>query len=560
MTPDAGEVVAAALRDLPWWVRGGPWLLAGPYVFLVLLVLSRLGLLATGGPLRRLAPDAHWTERARALWPMRVSVGYALVATLLWSVLYGAWRANGWAARAGAPLVLLLVVAVILGIKAGGAPLARAVRGPRLRLLERIRGTLAWLLLMYPHLLVALGLALWLPATPVAMGLATAGLVAVVIALMAGSTAILAAWLGFVDAADPAGDDAEARLHRIVATAAGRLGRPPPRAYLVSRAAVNAAAYPLGNVVLYTRAALEVLSDEHLIAVALHELAHLDEPNGVRIQRVVRAAAGTLAITHAFPLLRAGELVAGLSTVLVGLVVTLIAGRVARRMEVRADAAGRHHEGDPGVYAAALERIYEENRVPAVLGSPRRAHPDLYDRLVAVGVTPAWPRPAAPPLLAARVTGVFDFLAVFFAIFVVPSLLVTWAATIGDERLALEMRLASGVRRVGVFEHLAVMAAATHDNEAVGRAIAAAMALEPANPRPPAVYATILAGQGDCLGAARALRVASAIEAEATREGIPGESSDDTVVEVPALGDAAEAIATCFGAMPGEGTPSQGNR
>jgi hypothetical protein len=46
-------------------------------------------------------------------------------------------------------------------------------------------------------------------------------------------------------------------------------------------------------------------------------------------------------------------------------------------------------------YARALERIYEVNLTPAVLGG-RPMHPHLYDRLLAAGVQPSYPRPAPP--------------------------------------------------------------------------------------------------------------------------------------------------------------------
>ena len=49
-----------------------------------------------------------------------------------------------------------------------------------------------------------------------------------------------------------------------------------------------------------------------------------------------------------------------------------------------------------GTYARALEKIYEANLLPVVLRE-KRVHPDLYDRLVAAGATPAYARPKPPP-------------------------------------------------------------------------------------------------------------------------------------------------------------------
>jgi len=65
-------------------------------------------------------------------------------------------------------------------------------------------------------------------------------------------------------------------------------------------------------------------------------------------------------------------------------------------LEIRADQAGTSHESEAGGYAMALEHIYQLNHVPAVMPGKRTIHPHLYDRLLAAGVTPSYPRPKAP--------------------------------------------------------------------------------------------------------------------------------------------------------------------
>jgi len=62
---------------------------------------------------------------------------------------------------------------------------------------------------------------------------------------------------------------------------------------------------------------------------------------------------------------------------------------------MRADHIANSNELDPGTYARALERIYEDNLLPAVNAKDRATHPHLYDRLLAAGVTPQFPRPDA---------------------------------------------------------------------------------------------------------------------------------------------------------------------
>jgi hypothetical protein len=56
-------------------------------------------------------------------------------------------------------------------------------------------------------------------------------------------------------------------------------------------------------------------------------------------------------------------------------------------------------EMNAGIYACALEKLYRENQSPAVNASKRATHPHLYDRMIAAGITPDFPRPARPKRL-----------------------------------------------------------------------------------------------------------------------------------------------------------------
>jgi hypothetical protein len=63
-------------------------------------------------------------------------------------------------------------------------------------------------------------------------------------------------------------------------------------------------------------------------------------------------------------------------------------------METRADKIAVENQVDAAVYARALERLYLTNQMPAVmLRRSSRIHPDLYDHMIAAGVTPDYPRP-----------------------------------------------------------------------------------------------------------------------------------------------------------------------
>jgi hypothetical protein len=66
---------------------------------------------------------------------------------------------------------------------------------------------------------------------------------------------------------------------------------------------------------------------------------------------------------------------------------------LSRKLEMRADRLAKLNEGDAGTYARALMRLYEDN-LTAVVTKRKMTHPHLYDRMLAAGVTPDFPRPA----------------------------------------------------------------------------------------------------------------------------------------------------------------------
>jgi Zn-dependent protease with chaperone function len=207
------------------------------------------------------------------------------------------------------------------------------------------------------------------------------------------------------------------RLARIIANVAAQMNLPLPRAGLLRGYGANAIAFPVTHTLLVTERALKSLSDEELAAVCAHEFAHLNEPRGVILARILSAFVLLPGIFFK-PAIEAWQ-TAGYLGICVALVVfSKVTTAFRRRMEARADSVALVHEGpSPGTYARALERLYELNRLPAVLRG-RLTHPNLYDRLLAAGVTPEYPRPAAPPrfswqygmvllLLAASGFGIF---------------------------------------------------------------------------------------------------------------------------------------------------------
>lgn len=105
-----------------------------------------------------------------------------------------------------------------------------------------------------------------------------------------------------------------------------------------------------------------------------------------------------VAVAAGIPLAGSYGPTAALAPLVLLLAAVMALRRIGRRMEERADRLARVQEGDSAVvYARALEKIYAANLIPVVLRGKRHVHPHLYDRLVAAGVPPAYPRPAPPP-------------------------------------------------------------------------------------------------------------------------------------------------------------------
>lgn len=184
------------------------------------------------------------------------------------------------------------------------------------------------------------------------------------------------------------------RLHAIVADEVAKTGVSAPRSWVETAFVANAVALFYINAVVVTSRAMEVLSDDELRAVVRHELAHLTESAGIRMVRLVGVLPIFLlgfihpAVHHFGPL--------GFAGIFVALPLALRMPRaLARRMEERADKMSVTKETDGPVYARGLEKLYEANRMPAVMRG-KQIHPNLYDRMIAAGLTPDYPRPEPP--------------------------------------------------------------------------------------------------------------------------------------------------------------------
>jgi Zn-dependent protease with chaperone function len=347
--------------------------------FLLAFTLNWLALI----PWRRSA-GMHWTQRARLLYPAGVSA-----------------RLNNWLIPASMGFFcfnlnrdinyFMIGSLAFLGATLAGFLFSREVH-PHLNFSLWLRLVAAALFLFFAGWLVLVAAIFYMPAN---FGLTTwiiAGAVLVFLLLLHfGLNIRLLRCFGVLQPATE-------KLNTLVAEVSLKMRVPVQATWILSTYVGNAAAFPLARQLIFTDKLLEILSDEETKTVCAHELGHLSES---RLTLLVRG----LAACAFYPLIFTRPLSScpgigdtSFCILLIGSILLLLSGiRVGRAMEKRADKMAVENKVDGIVYARALARLYENSQSPAVM--PRRSgkvHPDLYDRMIAAGVTPDFPKPEPP--------------------------------------------------------------------------------------------------------------------------------------------------------------------
>jgi Zn-dependent protease with chaperone function len=341
--------------------------------------------------MRRFAA-APWMERARLAFPARqvVRLNTALLPVVLGgSVFLGfnadqRWDSSLWGVSCG--------LAALFGVLRAGNWLERKLCYKR-DSPGRFPGDGIALRALLVVLFVFGPLAVTLLLLPSRWGWRAAGVLLLGVVLTTanlwGAWLILLRRLGLAIPASP-------RLAAVVETAARRIGFGPRATFEVASPNANALAWPYRRILIFTGPILDVLNDDELAAVTVHELGHLDEPRAVFMMRLVSSYL-LVFIVAGIPIGGSFGPVFAVLPLAIVLVAIMLIKRVGRRMEERSDRLGHAHEGAAaGTYARALEKLYEANLWPVVYAEKRPSYPHLYDRLIASGVTPAYPRPAPP--------------------------------------------------------------------------------------------------------------------------------------------------------------------
>jgi Zn-dependent protease with chaperone function len=335
----------------------------------------------------RQSAGAHWTERARWLWPARVGA--------VWNVMLGGLLAAvlaEWVGRGEAPVWYARLLAGWAGALAGSYRFDHEVF-PAFTVPAWLRHLLAgWGM----HLVlggVLVTAMVWMPSkwnlTTLAISGAALG-TQLALRLKPGVLALRA--LRILQPADPP-------LLELVQAASETLRIPVAGVWVLGGPQAQAYALPVTGELWFSRRLLAICTEEELRAVAAHELAHLAES---RLTVAGRVAASLVwwPLVFVSPALESFGLLGLLGLFAVCLGLNRASRGLSQHLERRADRVATNAQAHAGVYAAALEKLYRENQLPAVNPKGVSTHPSLYDRLTAAGRVPDYPRPQPPQRVA----------------------------------------------------------------------------------------------------------------------------------------------------------------
>ncbi len=336
-------------------------------------------------PVRRLPAGSHWSEVARTFWIFRVTAS----ASKIWITIAACVAMERMLQIRGARWqMVVFALAALMGCNAACRIATSGLRIPPSILRGSYKSRITWMLLAPGlPLVLALGAFTWgREINSFTLSVIAALFLTGVVLVMGGSVGILRA-IGLLRPAD-------AELERLTRELAASHGVRVRHVMVAEMVRANAFAFPWTRDIGFTRPALTLLAPGELIGILRHELGHLAERPAIKWIRLTGMFAllciglTPLVITAAGP-------IAALWSLAACFVVIRWTNSSYRKMELAADEHAHHPDDAEGLYARALEKLHEHGLIPAVL-SKRHAYPSLYDRMTAAGVTPDFPRPAAP--------------------------------------------------------------------------------------------------------------------------------------------------------------------
>jgi Zn-dependent protease with chaperone function len=354
----------------------------------------------------------HWSEQARLVYPVFVAARSNLwiVPSIFVLAVLLVWPDSS-------PLWLFTGIAAVIGAYVGTFPADREVF-PRISYRDLLRQSVIGALMRFLIWFVFIGATVLMPHEFNALAWNIVGAVC--------SLWVIWARGGFIWVGRKLGLilPATERLQKIADGASAKMNIPFREVMLMRVPVAQAVAFPSGRQVMFTERLLEIAPDDEIAAICAHELAHLTESKVAQSSRSIAVLAYLPWILFN-PLTHAFGRVAFFGLLFVTIGVPRIYQKISRKLESRADVMAKANEGDDGTYARALARLYADNLSPAVMAKDRASHPHLYDRMLAAGVTPDFPRPTAAASMAWHghfLAGLAGLLFAFFAMRMIHSI------------------------------------------------------------------------------------------------------------------------------------------
>ena len=159
--------------------------------------------------------------------------------------------------------------------------------------------------------------------------------------------------------------------------------------------AVRVDSFVFSRYLIFTDAAATLLTDDELFALAVREMTSFQHPRLFGTLRVL----DTVLIYFILTCTAIGATIGGhalLIGTLIGFSGAMLMRPFYRRAQLKADALAATAAIDATSALRALERQFELNLQPMVAITNRSKDAHLYDRMVAAGIPPSYPRPAKP--------------------------------------------------------------------------------------------------------------------------------------------------------------------
>jgi Zn-dependent protease with chaperone function len=350
-------------------------------------------------PSRR-AVSLHWAERARLLWPSRTG---AAANVILLPLAFGALQFA--IDRGFAFFCLAAALSSWLGAILGTYPLDQETF-PAFTFRQWLRVTLvSWSL----RILV---LVVWVSAALLMPDSWSWQCIPVVLAVLAFQSWLhFGLWRAIVTRGGlliPANES----LQTIVRRTAPSESVLASRVWMIDSPVASAYALPVTRELLFSTGLLKICTGEEVAAICSHEIAHLTESKRILTMRVL-GSMSYFPLLFMRPAINSFGIPFGIFIPFFPSVLFAVATRrLSQRMEKRADGMAAEQQHSPGIYARALEKIYRANLAPAVIKSRRQIHPHLYDRMIAAGIQPDFPRPKAAEALSAFHFGLWVLLGI----------------------------------------------------------------------------------------------------------------------------------------------------